>query len=180
MRKPYSDQQLFEPLANLTRTTGRFPTQNEREVERHRNGEFPSSEAYRRRAQGESLQGAFLKWCQDNAVYQDLQDLLLTDGAPSVRSGSTKSPAVKGYVYMIRSGRRYKIGRETTAGARQAAAGTWLENPDVVHRIATADPAGIERYWHERFKQQGKHVKGELFDLTASDVVEFKRWKKIV
>ena len=180
LKKAFTDEQLFEPLANLMRAVGHFPSQSEREVERHRNPEFASTEAYFRRAGGERLQSVFLRWCDEKGAHQDLAKILAGGQGSSASATPSKPLQVKGYVYMLRSGRLCKIGRETTAGARQADAGTWLENPKVVHRIATVDPEGVERYWHERFKNQGKHVKGELFELTAADMAEFKRWKKIV
>ncbi len=178
-KKALTDEQLFEPLAKLIRAAGHFPSQNEREVERGRNPDFPGTGAYFRRAGGEHLQTAFLRWCEDNDVHQDLAKILATDQVSSAPPKPSQPSQIKGYVYMLRSGRLCKIGRETTAGARQADAGTWLANPKVVHRIATVDPEGVEAYWHERFRKQGKHVKGELFNLTASDMAEFKRWKKI-
>lgn len=177
MKLAYTDSELFDPIAQLMLSIGHFPSQNEREVERHRNPKFPSSEAYARRARKEPLDSALLNWCREEGLHQKLVGMLEHSSSPEPR---ISRPVVKGYVYMIRSGALHKIGRETTKGARQSAAGTWLEEPEVVHRIATADPAGVERYWHERFKRQDKHVKGEPFRLTAGDVAEFKRRKKII
>jgi hypothetical protein len=179
MKRAYTDEEVFRPLAELAVRLGHFPTQNEREVERHRNPAFPSSEAYIRRGRGEMLEHTLREWCEETKSFPELVSKLKQATCPARLSG----PVVKGYVYMLRdgnSGKRVKIGKESTEGARQAAAATWLENPRVTHRIATDDPEGIERYWHERFKREGKHVARELFDLLPSDIAAFKAWKKIV
>jgi hypothetical protein len=176
MRRGYTDEEVFRPLAELVVSLGHFPTQNEREVERHRNQAFPSSEAYIRRGRGVMLEHALREWCQTTGNFPELvQTLKQSPSAPYVAA-----PVVRGYVYMLRAGNRIKIGKESTEGARQAAAGTWLENPTVIHRIPTDDPEGVEKYWHERFKKQGKHVKGELFNLSAADIAAFKAWKRII
>jgi len=77
---------------------------------------------------------------------------------------------VKGYVYLLRSGRRYKLGKSTDPSRRYCE--VLLELPDEthqVHTIPTDDPTGIERYWQERFAP--KRIRNtEFFTLDASDV----------
>ena len=48
----------------------------------------------------------------------------------------------------------------------------------LIHKILTDDPYGVEEYWHKRFS--AKAMKGEWFNLDPSDIVAFKRWKKII
>lgn len=179
MKRGYTDDAVFRLLAELAIRLGHFPTQSEREVERHRNPAFPSSEAYIRRGRGATLEHALRAWCESTNSFPDLVPKL-KQGADAAK---VSKPIVKGYVYMLRdgsSGRRVKIGKESVEGARQTAAATWLENPKAIHRVATDDPDGVERYWHEHFKRAGKHVVRELFDLLPSDIAAFKAWKKIV
>ena len=82
---------------------------------------------------------------------------------------------ITGYVYMMRSGRRYKIGHSNSPSRRHREVRLDLPDPTtVVHTIATDDPNGIEAYWHARF--QSKRVRDtEFFNLDAGDVAAFKR-----
>ena len=80
---------------------------------------------------------------------------------------------------MMKSGRRYKIGHTNSPARRHREVRLDLPDPTTfVYTIATDDPVGVERYWHERF--QSKRIREtEFFTLTAADVSAFKRWKRI-
>jgi hypothetical protein len=52
------------------------------------------------------------------------------------------------------------------------------DQAQVVHTIATDDPAGIEAHWQGRF--DSKRIRdAEFFSLDAHDVAAFKRRKRI-
>lgn len=81
-----------------------------------------------------------------------------------------------GFVYLMKSGRFYKVGRSNSTGRREYELALQLpEKATTVHTIRTDDPIGIEEYWHKRFDSKRKN--GEWFALEASDVAAFRRRK---
>jgi hypothetical protein len=81
-----------------------------------------------------------------------------------------------GTVYLLRSGKFYKIGRSNAAGRREREIALQLpERASMVHVIRTDDPPGIEAYWHRRFDERRKN--GEWCELTSAEVSAFRRRK---
>jgi hypothetical protein len=81
-----------------------------------------------------------------------------------------------GYVYLLKSGKYYKVGRSNAPGRREYELTIQLpERVVTVHTIKTDDPIGIERYWHQRFSERRKN--GEWFALRREDVSAFRRRK---
>lgn len=153
LQQPFTDDQLFEPLARLTRQKGHFPTTNERQVERYRDSSFPGSDAYRRRGMLGPLEQALLTWCRTREAFQDvvaiLQASLKAVGRPELQARRSRR-VVNGYVYLMRygnHGKDYKIGCTENVARRESQL-DMMSPTDVrrVHVIKTDDPRGVEKY----------------------------------
>lgn len=180
MQGSYSEDELFEPLARLTRDKGRFPTKGEIDVARFATG-TPSYSAYSRSTRRGPLRERFVEWCGSRPEFADVAELLQRHAAPPNRSPQAPSrKLVTGFVYLLRygsTGRDFKIGCTDNVDRRESQI-DMMSPTDVrrIHVIETDDPSGIERYWHERFAS--KRIKNkEIFRLTPEDVAAFKRRK---
>jgi hypothetical protein len=163
----------------LARHLGHFPTSRERNVARRRDSDFPGDGAFRRLSKLGPLSTQLVTWCETRPAFGDVVGLasIVAESEPSqerARAGSTRP---NGYVYLLKDGRRFKIGHTNSVGRRKSEAMTWLKDPRLVHQIPTDDPEGVERYWHRRFEE--RHSEREWFLLTQADVAAFKRWRKI-
>lgn len=81
-----------------------------------------------------------------------------------------------GSVYLYKSGKYYKIGRTNDLRRRDREIKLQLPiEAELIHRIITDDPVGIEKYWHNRFSEN--RLNGEWFNLSANDIRAFTRRK---
>jgi hypothetical protein len=164
--------EVVHAVAVLAERLDRWPKDDDIKREKKRNHAFPSLKVVARfRRTGELARGM--------AAYGGRMSELAKDHLVAGPNTAEEpiDEKVKGYVYLLRSGRRYKIGKSTDPSRRYRE--VRLELPDEthqVHTIATDDPAGIERYWHARFAE--KRVRNtEFFQLDGADVRAFKRRK---
>jgi hypothetical protein len=120
------------------------------------------------------------KFCRDRGE-NDLAELCAvaakTDNAKDAEGVPEETATGElGYVYWMKAGRFFKIGRTNALGRRERELVIQLpEAAKVVHSIKTDDPVGIEEYWRRRFRDRRKN--GEWFELTAQDLAAFRRRK---
>lgn len=180
---PLDEDLILERLAVTIRKLGRLPTRTELMLEKRSDSSFPSHTVFTRRLGSTQQQIAtkMLEYCGERPELADVLDicaerLLNSIGKPAPAETGATPGIPDGAVYLFKSGRFYKIGRTNATGRRERELALLMpEKGNVVHSIATDDPAGIEAYWHERFAAKRKG--GEWFDLDAGDVVAFKRRK---
>jgi hypothetical protein len=172
------ESRIAEAVATVIERDGCWPTEDDLARERKKDQTFPSlgviSPLRRSGALARMIVALGEKTEQFSKAALVAKEYLPAE-TDTADIGSNEK--VKGYVYMLRSGRRYKIGKSTDPSRRYRE--VRLELPDEthqVHTIPTDDPAGIEAYWHQRFAE--KRVRNtEFFSLDANDVQAFKRRK---
>ncbi len=176
----YDETLLIEKLITLIRALKRFPTVAALRIKRRSDPSFPSSEAFVRFGREKEQRVAKIHaYCSGRPGYEDVLAICDAAIATSEPLESDSGSGVErdfGFVYLMKSGRYYKIGRTNHVGGRERDLAIQL--PDkltTVHSIRTDDPIGIESYWHNRF--DGKRRNGEWFDLSNEDVIAFKRRK---
>jgi hypothetical protein len=171
---------LLQALAGFTRELGHPPTYSELRHKGHGDLAFPDAKTFQRLGSKPTLISKLRQFCEGNPEYADVAALCapVPDAAEAdSRPNRGKTAEVSfGSVYLLRSGRHYKIGRSNAVGRRERELAIQLPEPaNVVHSIRTDDPVGIETYWHARFADRRKN--GEWFALSAEDVAAFKRRK---
>jgi len=165
---------LLRRLAELVRSHGRIPTFTEVALLRRDDSTVPSAKTLQKHFDGRAgLIAALRSYC---AGRDELEDVLaiLPQAIPAPSRELARVP--EGWVYLLKSGQHYKIGRSDQLETRVKQISIALpEATAMVHAIRTDDPPGIEAYWHRRFAD--RRANGEWFKLDAADVAAFTRRK---
>jgi Meiotically up-regulated gene 113 len=177
----FSDEAILEKLASYTLELGHFPTTSELKLKKRSDPSFPTARVFERFGLKRALSGKLAKFCDGRPEYALVAEVCGSapqgDDRDSRRDSSTgRADQELGYVYLLKSGRFFKIGRSNAVGRRERELAIQLpERSALVHSIKTDDPVGIEAYWHGRFAD--RRGNGEWFRLSADDVAAFKRRK---
>lgn len=173
----FGDEFLFEKYIGLTRALGRLPAAGEVLLRSRTDRSFPHPRAFYRFGLKTQFVQKLAEHCRARKGFQDIVRLC-EEHAVRARLTQRRLPRENepDAIYLMKSGKFYKIGRSKAPGRRAYDLGIQLpERLAVVHVIRTDDPAGVEAYWHKRFA--AKRRNGEWFDLSLSDVAAFKRRK---
>ena len=154
----------------------KFPTNSEISILRHRDKSIPSPSVLKNNFESrDGLILALREFIGNDTQFDDIREILPAPTTKIVQS-EPSSKSADGYVYLIKSGEFYKVGRSDDAERRFKQISVSLpDKAELFHTIRTDDPAGIEAYWHKRFAE--KRANGEWFKLSATDVSAFKRRK---
>jgi len=177
------DSELIQKYIGLMRELGKVPVAGEIRRKAKSDQSFPSHTVFNRFGSKRKIVEVIASYCRENPGHEDILELCenyvrTLDQDIEPRQG-TKAKVVTGFVYLMKSGCHYKIGRTKSVGRRESELAIKIPvRPTTVHSIETDDPVGVEAYWHKRFKD--KRGEGEWFDLSLEDVKAFKRWKRIV
>lgn len=175
----YDEQVLLDKLVSFIQELGHFPVIAELKLKARQDSKFPSHNTFARFGGKAKLAARLIAFCQQHEGYEDVVVICAPVSLNSELEEARKTIEgfeTFGYVYLLRSGRYYKIGRTNSVGRREHELALQLpERAIVLHSIKTDDPSGIESYWHKRFRDCRKN--GEWFELSASDVAAFRRRK---
>lgn len=176
LRPRLNEERVLPAFATLLAQLGKWPTESELRLAKRRDAQFPSVKVSRRLESDHEFLANLRAYCETKPHLASVVSLVTERSRQGYRRG-TASVSTAGYVYMMRSGRRYKIGHTSSPSRRHREVRLDLpERTDLVHSIETDDPKGIEAYWHGRFAS--KRVRDtEFFELSATDVAAFKKRK---
>ncbi|MCR9080207.1 MAG: GIY-YIG nuclease family protein [Henriciella sp.] len=168
-----SSDRILQQYAEFVQQLGRIPAEVDVRMHARDNESFPSHTTFSKHFGNKaSLLRALSDWVAGHEEFAAIANLLPDQGD----TNTVQESAQEGFVYLLKSGAHYKIGRSEEIERRVKEIGVSMpEKVDLVHTIRTDDPSGIESYWHRRFAD--RRANGEWFKLTRKDIRAFKRRK---
>lgn len=170
-------QFMLSKLAEFALEIGKFPTTGELKMKARNDKDFPSRNTYAKFGNKSNLAKELLNYALENDINTliPLCEIEITQD-PEIDEEGIQNNEEYGSVYLYKAGTHYKIGRTNNLERRNREIKLHLPfEAELIHRIMTDDPIGIEKYWHERFSDKRLH--GEWFKLNAQDIKAFRRRK---
>jgi hypothetical protein len=147
----YSESVLLEKFIAVMRDLGRFPVIAELRMKKRGNNNVSNDKTLRRFGSKVQLAAKIRDYCRGRTGYEDVAAMCakVIDEQTADAESDVATDTNIGFVYLMKSGRFYKIGRSNAAGRREYELAIQLpEKLSAVHVIRTDDPTGIEAYWH--------------------------------
>lgn len=187
VQEAYDDTFLIEKMISFIRELRHCPVGGELRIKARSGKGFPNEKTLGRFGSPKQFAARIIEYCRERGGYDDVIEICLERCAredrptqfarkprADEREVGSAQPGEIGFVYLLKSGAYYKIGKTNAAGRRERELAIQLpEKAATAHVIKTDDPTGIEAYWHRRFEAKRKH--GEWFELDGADVKAFKR-----
>ncbi len=173
-----SESVLLGHFADLALELGRLPVYSELRLKKRTDPSFPNDKTFTRLGNKTQLFAKLRLHCTPLPQYAVLLPLIdaALDGGHPEHDATSQTESVDGFVYMVKMGKHYKIGKTFSVPRRHRELALELpEKLKPIHVIRTDDPTGIEAYWHKRF--QAKCTNSEWFALSPEDVRIFKKRK---
>jgi hypothetical protein len=181
--KPNKWTERLDPEVVLTgviaacRHFGRLPTFDEIEIYRQSESSIPGAGLIKRHfgTRSDLIAALSNRATEDNSC-ADIAAMLPSRLSSSRAALPPPAKTPDAFVYLIKSGDFFKIGQSDNLERRVKEIRISLpDKATLVHSIRTDDPAGIEAYWHQRFRD--KRANGEWFKLSSLDVSAFTKRK---
>lgn len=178
MQSAYADGFLLDSFVKLIQELGHFPVSAEVRMKNRRDPDFPNAKVFAKFGPKAQLAARVLEHAKTLGLNDVVAHCAPIANPPEAddRGEDVNRDGPLGFVYLIKFGKHFKIGRTNSAGRRQREVAIQLpDKTSLIHAITTDDPVGIEKYWHQRFAD--KRANGEWFSLTRQDISAFRRRK---
>jgi len=147
LQGPYDNEFVVKKMISFIRELGKYPVMAELRLKQKKDNEFPSHNVFTRVGKKADLANKIIEYCENKDGFDDIVEICKPIAAQGQFSKPT-TPAgplpITGCVYLMKSGRYYKIGRTTALGKREYDIGIQLpEKITTVHTIKNDDPEGI-------------------------------------
>jgi hypothetical protein len=116
-----SDEVLIEKYIGFARELGRFPLEGEIRRKARSDASFPSHSSFYRFGGKQKLLAALDAYCRKTPGCEDVLALCVDQESASPRASTERrreAEVATGFVYLMKSGRHYKIGRTNSIGRR--------------------------------------------------------------
>lgn len=118
----FTDESLLEKLVAYIRGLGRFPANGDLRIKKRSDPAFPNDKVFDAHfGPRQKLRQAVIEYCQTHPGFDDVVTICgpisLDDEAPAKVKAA--APVVLGFVYLMKSGKHYKIGKTNATGRRE-------------------------------------------------------------